>query len=118
LVEGNVTIKHKSASVPSLSEDTCNTNFNPTGAPYTGVTDSDKSDTYPNEIRGLVHVKGSLTLQDTARIVGVVICEGPVTGGGTNTIVYDASLYTSPPKGYTFVEGMKVSPGTWRQVVD
>lgn len=117
LVEGNVTIKHKSTTV-SLSENTCSTNFNPTGAPYNGVTDTDKSDTYPNEIRGLVHVKGSLTVQDTARIVGVVICEGDVTGGGTNAIVYDAGLYASPPKGYTFVDGMKVSPGSWKQLVD
>ena len=117
LVEGDLTIKHKSATV-SLSEATCNTNFNPTGAPYDGVTDSDKSDTYPNEIRGLIHVKGSLALQDTARIVGVVICEGSVTGSGTNTLVYDAGIQASPPQGYTFVERMQVSPGSWKQIVD
>lgn len=117
LVEGNLILKAKSIA-GSLSELTCNTNFNPIGAPYNGVTDSDKSDLYPNEIRGLVHVKGSLSLQETARIVGVVICEGMVNGQGTNTIAYDAGLYANPPKDYTFVEGMKVSPGTWRQVVD
>jgi hypothetical protein len=117
MVEGNLIIKPSSVT-GSLSESACNTNFNPIGAPYNGATDSDKSDQYPDEIRGLVHVKGNLTLQQTARIVGVVICEGTVTCDGTNTIVYDPSLSANPPKGYTYVEGMKVSPGTWKQVVD
>ena len=59
LVEGNVNIKLKSVADP-LSEATCSTNFNPPGAPYSDVTDTDETDQYPNEIRGLIHVKGSL----------------------------------------------------------
>ena len=117
LVEGNVSIRLKSVAGP-LSEATCGTNFNPAGAPYSGVTDTDKTDQYPNEIRGLIHVKGSLTLWETTRMVGVVICEGILSCQGTNTTVYDAGLYASPPQGYTCVEGMKVSPGSWKQVVD
>jgi cytoskeletal protein CcmA (bactofilin family) len=117
MVEGNLTIK-PSSTTGVLSESACATNFNPIGAPYNGVTDTDQTDQYPDEIRGLVHVKGSLQLQQTARITGVVICEGTVTDGGTNTIIYDPSLYTNPPTGYTYVNGMKVSPGTWRQIVD
>ncbi len=117
LVEGKVNIALKSIAGP-LSEATCDRNFNPTGAPYNGITDSDKSDQYPNEIRGLIHVKGTLTLWETARMVGVVICEGTVTCQATNTSVYDASLFANPPKGYTYVDGMKVSPGTWKQVVE
>jgi hypothetical protein len=117
LVEGNLVLKFKSVQGP-LSEATCGTNFNPIGAPYDGTTDSDKLDLYPNEIRGLVHVKGSLTLQYNAQIAGVVICEGAVTCDGTNAIIHNAALYASPPKGYTFVEGMKVSPGSWKQIVD
>jgi hypothetical protein len=117
LVEGNLVLASKSAAGP-LSEAVCNTNFNPTGAPYNGVTDTDILDLYPNEIRGLVHVKGSLTLQETARLVGVVICEGTIYGQGADTIVYDPSLSVNPPMGYTYVEGMQVSSGTWEQVVD
>lgn len=117
MVEGNVDIKLKSVAGP-LSEITCNTNFNPVGAPYNSVTDTDRNDTYPNEIRGLIHVKGSLTLWETTRLVGAVICEGTVNCQATNTTVYDASLYTNPPQGYTFVEGMKISPGSWKQIVD
>ncbi|MCL5282150.1 MAG: hypothetical protein M1376_19855 [Planctomycetes bacterium] len=116
LVEGNLIIRPNSM-VGSLSESACLTNFNPVGAPYGGVTDSDTTDQYPDEIRGLVHVKGSLRLQQTARIVGVVICEGTVTCEDTNTIVYDPGLSANPPTGYTYVDGMKVSPGSWQQVV-
>jgi hypothetical protein len=116
LVQGYVQFKFKSAAGP-LSEATCDTNFNPTGAPYDGTTDSDKSDQYPNEIRGLIHVIGTLAPWETARMIGVVICDGVVVSMGANTIVYDAGLYANPPKGYTYVDEMKVSPGTWKQVV-
>jgi hypothetical protein len=117
LVSGNVIIQNTSATT-YLTESGCSTNFNPSGAPYNGVTDTDKTDTYPNEIRGLVHIEGSLTLQQTARIVGAVICNGSITCAGTNTISYTSSLYACPPQGYTYVAGMKLSPGSWKQLVD
>jgi hypothetical protein len=117
LVDGNLTIKCASAST-TLSEASNAKNYNPTGAPYGGVTDMDAADTYPNEIRGLIHVTGSVVLQQTARIVGTIVCGGVVTCDGTNTIVYDSSLVTCPPKGYTYVDGMAISPGSWKQVVE
>jgi hypothetical protein len=117
LVEGDVTLKFDSATT-TLSEVARARNFNPIGAPYSGITDEDLIDEYPNEIGGLVHIKGSLRFQRTARIVGTVICEGTVTGEDTNTIVYDAGLYDHPAQGYTFIEGMMVTPGSWEQVVD
>ncbi len=117
LVSGNVIIKNTSATT-QLSEATHTMNFNPAGAPYNGSTDTDKADTYPNEIRGLVHVEGSLRLQQTAAIIGAVICNGPIECDGTNTITYTPSLYACPPKWYTYVDGMKVSPASWKQVVE
>lgn len=117
LVEGNLILKCTSAGT-TLSESVNAKNYNPTGAPYGGVCDSDTSDTYPNEIRGLIHISGSLVFQNTARIVGAIVCEGTVTCDGANTIVHDASLCTCPPDGYTYVDRMSISPGSWRQVVD
>ncbi len=117
LVDGHLIIKYTSAST-TLSEVTNARNYNPLGAPYSGITDSDTSDQYPNEIRGLVHVKGNLNLQLTARVIGTVICEGAVICEDTNSITRNAGLYTSPPKGYTYVERMQVSPHSWRQIVD
>jgi len=117
LVEGNLILKPNSVA-GLLSEVACNTNFNPIGAPYDGMTDGVKDDPYPDEIRGLVHVKGSLTLQSTARVVGVVICEGSVSCEEASILAYDPGLHDNPPTGYTYVDGMKISPGSWKQVVD
>jgi cytoskeletal protein CcmA (bactofilin family) len=117
LVDGNLLIKYTSAST-TLAEATNAVNYNPLGAPYGGVTDSDTLDTYPNELRGLVHVRGNLNLQQTARVIGTIICEGAVVCEEANTITRDAGLYTSPPKGYTYVERMQISPHSWKQVVD
>jgi hypothetical protein len=107
-----------SSASTQLSEVTLAANFNPTGAPYSGSTDNDKKDTYPNEIRGLVHIEGSLKLQQTARIVGAVICNGSVSCEEANTITYNPSLYACPPKWYTYVDGMRLSPQSWKQLVN
>jgi hypothetical protein len=77
-----------------------------------------QDDTYPNEIQGLVHVTGALLLRGTARVRGVVICEGAVVAEENNEIVYDADLYANPPVGYTMPPRMVVAQGSWQQVVD
>ncbi len=117
LVSGGLIIKNTSTTT-QLSEASCLTNFNPSGVPYSGVTDTDRADTYPNEIRGLVHATGTLRLQQTAAIIGAVICNGEIHVEGTNTITYTPSLYSCPPKRYTYVESMKPSPTSWKQVVN
>jgi hypothetical protein len=118
IVDGKAEIKYKSAE-KTLSETARATNYNPPWAPYEGQWDFDQFDEYPNEIRGLVHVRGELKLLETARIRGAVICEGMVTcDGANNPITHDARLYASPPEGYTYVAGMKISPGSYKQVVE
>jgi hypothetical protein len=120
LVSGNLVLKYKTGT-GDCTESTCTINLNPAGAPYLGVTDTDKTDSYPNEIDGLIHVEGTLSLQQTAKIVGAVICNGSITCAGTNTISYPTSipsLYACPPQGYTYVSGMKPSPGSWKQLID
>ena len=117
LVDGNVVIKYSSATL-ALSEVLTLKNYNPVGALFEDVWDIDILDVYPNEIRGLVHVKGNLSLQQSARIVGAVICEGAVTCEEANTITHNAGLYSAPPQGYTYVEGMQISGHSWKQVVD
>ena len=82
----------------SLSE---SSNFNPPGAPYLGQTDTDKNDSYPSEIRGLMHVIGSVTFSSNGVYRGVCIVDGSVTVSGTPTIVHDPSLMMNPALGYT-----------------
>lgn len=117
IVIGNLDLQITSGTT-QLSESAQEVNFNPTGVPYQGVTDTDKSDSYPNEIQGLVHVEGDVVLQNSALIRGVAIVEDDVTIAGTNTISYDASLYNNPPVGYTYVPYLYVESGTWKQIVD
>ncbi|MBN2450025.1 MAG: hypothetical protein JXR77_06530, partial [Lentisphaeria bacterium] len=117
IVQGNLVINCSSANTP-LSEVANAKNYNPAGAPYEGTYDDDALDVYPNEIRGLVHVQGTLNLQSTSRIVGAVLCNGAVTLSGVTTIVHNPALYACPPDGYTFVSGMQISPNSWHQTVD
>ncbi len=117
IVIGNTEIKITSAS-DVLSETNNGTNYNTYSAPYQSSWDTDTSDEYPNKIVGLLHITGTLTLQETARIEGVVICAGDVTVAGDNILVHDDTFYNCPPEGYQSLYGMIVSPGSYCQVVD
>jgi hypothetical protein len=120
IVDGNLVLQSDSTS--TLSEGSSSTNYNPAGAPYQGVADSDTSDTYPCEIGGLVHVTGTVTLDQRSLIRGMLICESgalldAVTVKGDATIVYTPSLATSPPMGYTKSVTMVMEPGSYKQAV-
>jgi Tfp pilus assembly protein PilX len=99
IVDGNVEMKYKSAT-KVLSESECDTNFNPLGTPYDDEWDADESDTYPNEVQGLVHVTGDLKMKETARVRGVVIAEDQFVVEGDNEIIHDPSIPANPPVGY------------------
>jgi len=101
-----------------LDESTWSANFNPSGAPYEGATNGDQLDTYPNEVRGLVHATQTLTLTNSARVKGVVICGSNVVVDGAVEIIHTPDLYDNPPPGYREPPVMKISPGSWRRVVD
>lgn len=115
IVDGALDFMLNSASY-GLRESAQTMNFNPVGSPYLGVTDSDMLDTYPNEVQGLVHVKGTLTMTLTSRVRGVIISEGNVTLNGTNEIVHQPTLYSNPPMGYVTYT-MQIASGSWRRVV-
>lgn len=117
IVDGDVELLYPSDG-NSLSELTLLTNFNPLGAGFLGEVDTLLDDEYPSEIQGLVHVTGTLLLKQTARVRGAIICENAVTADDNNEIVHEPNLYTNPPVGYTKPPVMRVSPGTWHQVVD
>jgi hypothetical protein len=120
IVNGKLTMQADS-TVP-LSEATNTTNFNPAGAPYQGVADADQTDTYPSEIDGLVHSNDKTIVQGNQLIRGGLICESndgtqAIYFDATPQIIYDPTLYTSPPMGYTTSVTMKIAPGGWRQSV-
>lgn len=121
ITDAELLIRHNSAGL-NLSEASLGTNFNPANAPYLGETDNDQSDTYPNEIRGVVHTRDVLEIESNPLIRGLVIVEAKdsseaVDVDGNLTIIYDPALFASPPVGYTKSVEMVFKPGSWTQVV-
>lgn len=92
-------------------------NYNPPQAPYEGLFDTDTSDEYPSEIRGLVHATGNFRCEDYSKIVGAVICEGLATCEDRLDLEHTPSLYASPPLHYTHYGVPIVEPGSWRQAL-
>jgi Tfp pilus assembly protein PilX len=121
IVDGNAVFQYDSNT--RLSETTLATNFNPAGAPFEGSEDADMADVYPSELRGLVHVTGTVRLTNTAMVRGCLLCcpantTDALVCDGTNEIVYNSALSTNPPQGYTSAVKMLVQPGSWRQMVE
>jgi hypothetical protein len=117
IVRGNLDVDIQSDDY-DLYELSTGKNFNPPAVPYEGQSDWDTWDVYPNEIRGLIHVVGSTGFDQTAHIEGTLLCKGTVTVRKSAQITHDPGLAANPPQGYTYLAGMKASPGSFLRVVD
>lgn len=114
LVEGDIQFDYDSTK--ELDEG--GENYNPVGTPYLGEEDSDTSDKYPNVIRGLVYVSGTLTkiLSDKpSNVEGVVIC-GAYSPWGTVNFKYQSVFLDYPPPGFATGSEMEILPGTWTRI--
>lgn len=116
IVNGDIEFKLKGSSL-TLSESDHSTNYNPAGAPYQGITDSDTNDEYPNEIRGLIYCTDDLIFFETARVKGVLIAKDDILIYGTAIAIYDDTYYNAPPDGFSYVSRMQVSPGSYQRVI-
>jgi hypothetical protein len=122
IVNGDCAFAFNSAN--SLSEASVGANFNPAGAAYQGVTDTDQADTYPNEIQGLVHITGSLAINQACTLRGAIICESSSNSKAVDInadgarIYYDSGLYTNPPQFYTTSVQMLTQAGSYKPVVN
>jgi hypothetical protein len=122
IVKGDVVFQYTSPGTP-LSEAGLATNFNPPGAPYQGVTNTTMTDSYPSEIRGLIHVTGTVLFSASSKVRGALLCESAaatdaVRCSATPEIVCDPNLYANPPEGYTQAVNMVVQQGSWQASVD
>lgn len=98
-----------------LNEPDVEVNFNPTGMPYEGQTDSDQNDAYPGLIKGLIHIAGGeLLLENSTEIKGAVIAADRVGVKNNVTITYDRNLVLNPPKRYR-ASHLTLVEGTWRR---
>ncbi|MFO0835038.1 MAG: hypothetical protein U0638_08715 [Phycisphaerales bacterium] len=78
---------HSDLIAANLSEVTTGTNFNPTNMAYLGSTDSDKVDSYPSMLQGIVYSASDLSINS-----GVMTLEGAAIFGGEIKLIGAASL--------------------------
>ncbi|HMO24640.1 MAG TPA: hypothetical protein PKB10_00070 [Tepidisphaeraceae bacterium] len=113
IVIGNCELNLRSAT-ETLNESSHKVNFNPAGAPYEGVEDADTTDTYPAIIRGLVYVTGNLTIKESPRVEGPVICGGSVLVDGRCEILSPPTA--TPPAPFYAITGHVIREGTWMRL--
>ncbi len=71
----------------------------------------------PSEMHGLFHVMGNVPVafEDSPRIVGTFIADGPITVKSSTQLVSRPSLVSDPPVGYTVVDPTVTAvPGSFR----
>jgi cytoskeletal protein CcmA (bactofilin family) len=115
LIKGDVDMRIKSST--SLSENSNSTNYNRAGVPYGGVTDNDKTDSYPVEIDGLIHMKGNITIKESVTIKGALLISGAVTIDASPQFTQDPAILSNPPLGYRLYYYPPVAGG-WRRTVE
>jgi hypothetical protein len=120
LVQGNLTWSTTSGSLSESGPPA--TNLNPVGVPYPynygsggGATNATTTDTYPNQINGLVYCSGNLsTTNQPVQNKGVLIAGGTWSNSASNlALAWDPYYTMYPPPGfYTYV--WTPNPTTWR----
>ncbi|MGL4514592.1 MAG: hypothetical protein ACRCT8_16000 [Lacipirellulaceae bacterium] len=89
-------------------------NFNPPGAPYLSLTDSDTSDSYPSRIEGLVYVTGQARITDNSDFVGALMAGSAfVQANQTLTITHQRYAIDYPPPGFSAGPGVRALPGSF-----
>jgi hypothetical protein len=83
-------------------------NFNPSGAPYLGETDSDESDRYPSRIRGLTYVSVKAKIGQNSAFEGVLWVNGGVHVSMSRTLTVRWAPLTAPIPGFTYASSMFV----------
>jgi hypothetical protein len=100
-----------------LMESNLNVNLNPVGTPLNGDADTDKLDTWPGSLKGLVYVSGNLLVKNKhAKVNGVIVAGGTINVESPLTLTNDSTFYNNPPPGFATGSVMKIEPGTWKRV--
>jgi Tfp pilus assembly protein PilX len=120
IVDGNLSLQYTSST--ALSEVTAGVNFNPPGAAYNGVTNTNLTDTYPSEIQGLVYATGTITWLQPSTVRGALIAASSASNDAFSvqstaaTVLWDGSLYANPPQWFSTVQ-MVVQSNSYTQVL-
>ncbi len=99
-----------------------NVNFNPEQTPYPNDDpigwDTDTSDSYSVVIRGLVYVSSNVNTWQSPAFDGVVVVGNTTTVNASLDLTYDSTFFSNPPPGFEAPVQMKISPGSWKRVVE
>ncbi len=116
MVNGNAQF---ATSQAALDEGLQGTNFNPTGAPYDGVVNSNTSDQFTSSIKGLVYVSGQFKLSINLAVSafdGAIVCGSfQEDAASSANFTYRPTHYHYPPPGFATGSTMQVVPGTWQR---
>ncbi|MCC6428343.1 MAG: hypothetical protein IT435_16170 [Phycisphaerales bacterium] len=99
-----------------LMEASFGVNFNPSGNPYLGVTDSDQVDRFPSIIHGLVYASGAIIIDQRLTAIGTIVAGGNVTIGDT-AIVSMTRLVTGSPPCFVMT-AFRIDSTSWARQVD
>ncbi|QDV74268.1 hypothetical protein [Botrimarina mediterranea] len=118
MVQGDLSIDLQSDTTGAELQELSRINYNPPGAPYDGVEDSDQVDNArPATLDGIVYVTGTATISDDAVIRGCLVA-GNVTVNADKVLTLEYRPYARdyPPPGFTIGAGVRPLPGSWREV--
>jgi hypothetical protein len=118
LVDGSFEIH---ADDSGLVESREQTNFNPLGTPFNGISpskDTDQNDTYLSRINGIVYVSGNLRFGSHPVLEGVVVCGGKVTVADFLDLTHNPFPAQNPPPGFRDSEHLRVLLDSATKVVD
>jgi hypothetical protein len=108
----------------ALSEAIANVNFNPAGSSYGGSVDTDRLDSYPSQISGIVFSSKRLRLSNRTTISGSVVVDeeinvvGSAPGSTSVTVNYQPLYYyVNPPIGFRGTPVVRLRPDSVEQVV-
>ena len=101
-----------------LSESSAGVNFNPASTPFAGDSNSNQTDDFPPQYRGIIHVAtegiGTVNLNANTYLNGTLIADCSVKTATMFTGVQDPAFYKNPPFGYASGDVLTAVPGTWR----
>lgn len=115
LIQGSLDWQADGAEV---SESSISVNFNPSGSPYLGATDSDKLDTYPCVVRGIMYVSGTLTVTNTLSVDGALFCAGNIVVSNSSSRLFVRSIRQSAwPPGFN-TGRFVIDTSSWSRSID
>lgn len=116
VVVGSMTFSFPASDIKESEADI---NLNPSGSPYDGSADSDKSDQYASWIKGPVFISGDLSIATSghATVYGSVVVGGnlSIQSSGELRVLYHKPLENIP--GFCRVTGMALQAGSLKRVV-